>query len=175
MVRPWANSLDMYRKVPVDILEGTKRGSILSYMSVLVMGLLFFLETKAFFQISPKTDLALDSNPDDKIRVNFNITMMDLRCDFAVVDAVSALGENQNVSSHVTKWNVDGEGIRQTYMGRNMGQQDLIELMDEGVYETLEELHEDGEDAISLDEDTLEFGKSVKRGSKCPSSLNAEY
>jgi hypothetical protein len=45
----WAASLDMYRKVPMDLLEGTKRGSILSYLAVLGMLTLFLLETKAYF------------------------------------------------------------------------------------------------------------------------------
>lgn len=35
------------------------------------------------------TDLSLDSNKEPKVRINFNITMMDLKCDFAVVDGES--------------------------------------------------------------------------------------
>jgi hypothetical protein len=46
----WAASLDMYRKVPVDLLEGTKRGSILSFMAVTVMLTLFILETRAYLK-----------------------------------------------------------------------------------------------------------------------------
>jgi hypothetical protein len=38
----------MYRKVPTDLLEGTKRGSVLSFLAVIGMGVLFALETKAF-------------------------------------------------------------------------------------------------------------------------------
>ena len=45
----WAASLDMYRKVPMDLLEGTKRGSVLSYMALIVMLTLFIFETKAYF------------------------------------------------------------------------------------------------------------------------------
>merc|ERR1711865_712708 len=55
--------------------------------------------------------------------------MTDLSCDFAVIDVVSVLGTDQNVTAHITKWNID---------------------------ETLEGLHEDGEDAISVDPKTLE-------------------
>jgi Endoplasmic Reticulum-Golgi Intermediate Compartment (ERGIC) len=40
----------MYRKVPTDLLEGTKRGSILSLMASFVMLSLFLLETGAFFR-----------------------------------------------------------------------------------------------------------------------------
>lgn len=104
------------------------------------------------------TDLALDRSDDPRIRLNFNITMMDLRCDWAVIDVVSVLGTDQNVTAHVTKWNVNADGIRQGYKGRNRNQQD-IDLFDVTVTETLEELHENGEDAVSLDPETLEYYK----------------
>jgi hypothetical protein len=70
----WAASLDLYRKVPTDLLEGTKRGSILSYLAVISMLSLFLLETKAYFSTRWVADLALDNNQDRKVRVNFNIT-----------------------------------------------------------------------------------------------------
>lgn len=93
------------------------------------------------------TDLSLDRTDDPRIRLNFNITMTDLRCDWAVIDVVSVMGTDQNVTAHVTKWNIDGEGIRKGYKGRNRNQKDIT-LFDEAITETLDELHEDGEDAI---------------------------
>jgi thiol-disulfide isomerase/thioredoxin len=80
--------------------------------------------------------------------------MTDLKCDWAVIDVVSVLGTDQNVTAHVTKWNMDGDGIRKGYKGRNRNQKD-IDLYDETVTETLEELLENGEDAISLDPEML--------------------
>lgn len=153
--RPWQSHVDMYRKIPTDLMEGTARGSILSYMSLFLMVVLFFWETKAYFQTKIVTDLALDKSEDPRLRLNFNITMTDLRCDWAVIDVVSVLGTDQNVTAHVTKWNIDGDGVRKGYKGRNRNQKD-IDMFDELVTETLEELHADGEDAISLDEETLQ-------------------
>jgi thiol-disulfide isomerase/thioredoxin len=95
------------------------------------------------------TDLALDKNDDARLRLNFNITMTDLKCEWAVIDVVSVLGTDQNV---------DGNGVRRGYKGRNRNQKDIA-LFDETVTETLEELHSNGEDAISLDEDTLNLYK----------------
>ena len=119
MVR-FAANLDMYRKVPSDLLEGTRRGSIMSYAAVVIMATLFLFETRAFFgsrwEISSDTchgvicciccscrhlpfersiyrwtvDLALDNNTDRRVRVNFNITMCDLKCDFAVSKSLPA-------------------------------------------------------------------------------------
>jgi thiol-disulfide isomerase/thioredoxin len=152
--RPFIANLDMYRKVPVDLLEGTRRGSILSTIAVATMTILFILESKAFFSTQLKTNLALDSNSDSQIRVNFNITMMDLKCDYATIDVVSVLGTQQNVTQHVQKYPIDQSGVRRSYQQRNLKQHD-VQLFDANVQETIEELHADGEDAVSLDEHTF--------------------
>jgi len=149
----------MYRKIPTDLMEGTARGSILSYLSLILMVVLFLWETKAYFETSIVTDLALDKSEEPRLRLNFNITMTDLRCDWAVIDVVSVLGTDQNVTAHVTKWNIDADGLRKGYKGRNRNQKD-IELFDSSITETLEDMHEDGEDAVSLDEKTLKQYKN---------------
>jgi thiol-disulfide isomerase/thioredoxin len=84
--------------------------------------------------------------------------MLDLKCDFCSVDVVSVMGTDQNVTAHITKWAVDAEGARQRFQGRNQNQNDIL-LKDEDVLETIEELHENGEDAISLDPQTMEFAR----------------
>jgi hypothetical protein len=73
----------------------------------------------------------------------------------------SVLGTEQNVTSHVTKWNVDAAGVRQRYQGRNKQQKD-IDLFDSAITETLEQLHEDGVDAISLDKETFEYARKTQ-------------
>merc|ERR1719491_1091336 len=158
--RNYASKLDMYRKVPMDLLEGTKRGSFLSYAAIFTMVTLFAFETRSFLSSSVMvSDVALDTNEDQKIRINFNITMMDLPCDYAVVDVVSQLGTAQNVTSHVSKYSLDANGVREQYKGRNQNQHDIL-LSDTLVEDTIEELHENGEDAVSLDATTLEFAKN---------------
>jgi hypothetical protein len=107
------------------------------------------------------TDLLLDTNDEQRVRLNFNITMMDLKCEYAVVDVVSVLGTEQNVSSHVTKWHVDSEGVRQRYQGRNKQQKD-IDLFDKSVTETIEELYDNGEDAVNLSQETFDFARKTQ-------------
>ena len=149
-------SLDMYRKVPLDLVEGTRRGSVLSTVAVCAMGLLFFYETRAFRRATLHTSLALDGNRDSKIRVNFNISMMDLPCDYATIDVVSVLGTQQNVTRHLTKAPIGQDGVRREYRSRSLEQRD-VQLFDATVAESLEELHEDGEHAMSLDATTLDI------------------
>mmetsp|Transcript_11484 Transcript_11484/g.33055 ORF Transcript_11484/g.33055 Transcript_11484/m.33055 type:complete len:562 (+) Transcript_11484:364-2049(+) len=160
-MRSMITGLDIYRKVPIDLVEGTKRGSQLSWFALFTMTILFLYETKEFWTTKLIKDLRLDRKEhtgDSRLRLNFNITMLDLRCEWAVVDVVSGLGTEQNVTAHVTKWDLDPNGVKRNFQGRNRNQKD-IDLYDETVTETTDELHEDGEDAISLDKESLERAK----------------
>ena len=86
---------------------------------------------------------------------------MDLSCDYATVDIVSPLGTSLNVTSHLSKYSLDAAGVRDRYKGRNQQQNDII-LSDSLVVNTIEELHENGEDAVSLDAESLKEGKSLQ-------------
>mmetsp|Transcript_10385 Transcript_10385/g.15858 ORF Transcript_10385/g.15858 Transcript_10385/m.15858 type:complete len:175 (+) Transcript_10385:72-596(+) len=151
--------LDMYRKVPIDLLEGSKSGSIISLMALFIMTALIVLETKAYFTSTLVTDLALDRSSESKIQVDFNITMMDLPCEFATIDVVSFLGKQQNVTKQIKKKALDQQGVRNDYVHKNPMQHDIT-LSDPKITESVEELHENGEHAIPLDEEELEWAKN---------------
>jgi thiol-disulfide isomerase/thioredoxin len=159
--RKWAAKLDMYRKVPGDLLEGSKQGSFISWAAIITIIVLFYKETADYFTSTLVSELTLDRqhSQNDMIRVAFNITMMDLKCEFVEVDVVSVLGNNQNVTKFVNKYPVDAKGILNMYAARNFRQKDVeaVVLHDAAVTKSIEELHESGEEAITLDEKTLQF------------------
>jgi len=82
--------------------------------------------------------------------------MFDVPCDWAVLDTVSIYGTEQNVSQNVMKWRVDAEGMRRRFGGRNKAQRDIVRH-DPDVADAIEDLHEDGEDAVSLDAELFEI------------------
>lgn len=150
-------SLDMYRKVPLDLLEGSKRGSIVSWLALLMMAALIAFETYDYWIVKKlQTHLTLDQNTQRHIKVNFNITMMDVACEFAQIDVVSFLGKQQNVSKNIVKYAVDADGVQQEYIGRNVAPKE-VKLFDEKVTATIEELEANGEHAVSLDPETLKY------------------
>ena len=58
-----------------------------------------------------------------RLRINFNVTMLDLQCDYAAVDVVDVLGTNSmNVTKNVEKWQLDEMGKRMIFQGRNREQ-----------------------------------------------------
>ena len=108
--------LDMYRKVPMDMVEGSKQGSIVSWMAIIIIVWLFYKETSAFFTTKLASKLSLDhkQSENDQIEVTFNITMMDLKCDYVEVDVVSVLGNNQNATRFIKKVPLDANGVLKT-------------------------------------------------------------
>ena len=142
-----------------DITETSLRGKILSALAMVSMSTLFLLETKAYFSTTLGTDLSLNNNDDDpRIQLNFDITMMDLPCEHATVDVYSTVGFEKNVTKNIRKYPVDEDGVRQRFEARNWHQDD-VELWDPAVPDTIEDLHKDGEDAISLTEMSFPYGE----------------
>ena len=120
----------------------------MSLCAIFVMTILFLSETWAFARTSLATSIGIDENDQPQIRLNFNITLLDLHCDYVSVDVWDALGTNkQNVTRNVDKWQLDEEGTRRIFSGRN---RDVRQVQHEEHDMTLEEMHEhnDGESYV---------------------------
>lgn len=126
----------------------------MSMIALGIMGILFFSETAAFARTKIVTSIALDENTQPQLRLNFNITMLDVHCDYVSVDVWDALGTNrQNVTKNVEKWQISEDGGTRLFSGRNREQR---EVRHEEHDRTLEEMHEeDGVHAVELTKDNF--------------------
>ena len=119
--------IDFYRKIPKDLTEGSAHGSVLSLCAATFMLILFVAELWAFLTTQITTNIIVDPNTESQLRINFNITLLDMPCEFATIDVVDVLGtRNENVTLNINKWQVDEMGIRRTYEGRNTAQEDMM-------------------------------------------------
>ena len=126
----------------------------MSVVALSIMGILFFSETAAFARTKIVTSITLDENTQPQLRLNFNITMLDIHCDYVSVDVWDALGTNrQNVTKNVEKWQLSEDGGTRLFSGRNREQR---EVRHEEHDRTLEEMHdEDGVHAQDLKKDNF--------------------
>ena len=69
---------------------------------------------------------------------------------------MSLLGNEQNITKQFSKWKLDAYGVQYQYAMRNLDQHDLLSY-DSSVRETIEKLHENGEDAVNLNFETFQF------------------
>lgn len=144
---------DFYRKIPKDLTETTFHGSILSVCASVFMLVLFIAELWAFLSSQVVTNVIIDPNTDSQLRINFNITVLDIPCEYLTIDVVDVLGtKKDNVTRNVNKWKVDEAGFRRNYEGRNTEQPDIMH--DTG--HDLELLHSNGIHAIQIDDSSFE-------------------
>jgi thiol-disulfide isomerase/thioredoxin len=114
------------------------------------MAILFLVELWAFLSTTIETGVMLDTNAETLLRINFNITMLDLQCDYAAVDVVDVLGTNSmNVTKNVEKWQLDETGKRMIFQGRNREQK---AIQHDAHHPEIQELHKNGVHAVPLDE-----------------------
>jgi thiol-disulfide isomerase/thioredoxin len=114
-------------------------GAAMSMVAIGIMAVLFFSETMAFARTSIVTSITLDENTQPQLQLNFNITMLDLNCDYVSVDVWDALGTNrQNVTKNVEKWQLSEGGDIRLFSGRNREQR---EVQHEEHDRSLEEMH----------------------------------
>lgn len=124
-------------------------GAVMSICAICVMAILFLSETMAFARTNLVTSIGIDENDAPQIRLNFNITLLDLHCDYVSVDVWDALGTNkQNVTKNVDKWQIDEEGTRRIFSGRN---RDVREVAHETHDMTLAQMHEANEGSFLTD------------------------
>lgn len=127
----------------------------MSVCAIAIMGILFLSETWAFASSRIATSITIDETSHPQIRLNFNVTFLDLHCDFVSVDVWDALGTNrQNISKNVDKWQLDDAGQKRLFSGRN---RETREVAHETHDQTLEQLHAEGGGvhAIDLTKDTF--------------------
>ena len=69
----------------IPFTQSTKIGVLMSILALLTMLTLFTCETYAFLQTHISATIEPDPNSQDLIRLNFNVTLFDVHCDFVEV------------------------------------------------------------------------------------------
>lgn len=144
---------DFYRKIPKDLTETSTHGSILSVCGSVFMLVLFVAELWAFLSSQVVTNVVIDPNTDSLLRINFDITVMDIPCEFAVIDAIDVLGSrNDNITKDINKWQIDAAGLMRQYEGRNTEQKDI----QHDIHHDMEQLAANGLHAVPVDEHSFD-------------------
>merc|ERR1719461_717805 len=104
MVLGFLKNLDAFRRIPSDLTESTLHGGFLTIGAWGLMVFLFFMEFWDFMETQTDTQVILDTNQDRMLTIEFNVTLLDLPCEFAAVDVLDAFGwERLNVTANIQK------------------------------------------------------------------------
>lgn len=101
---------DFYKKIPEDLTVSTMPGVSLSIIGCLLMLILFLLEFNAYLTVSYTTSIVMDEALDERMTINFNVTIPDLRCEFASVDVSDMTGTRKhNMTRDLYKIRIDSK------------------------------------------------------------------
>jgi hypothetical protein len=89
--------IDLYRKVPRDLTEGSVTGGLITLAAVLFLLFLTVAELRAVVAVRTETDIVVDKSEDGLLRVNLNVTLLGLACQFVHVESKNALGVRREV------------------------------------------------------------------------------
>jgi len=138
--KAWYHGYDAFRKVPKDLTEATHTGALMTIGAILTCSVLFVCETSAFLTSTPKTKIAVDANQDELLKINFDVSMLDVDCDHLTVGVWDAFGtERLNITKNVQKQRIDHKGA---VKGQAYTEDELVELEFSDKSFTAEELAE---------------------------------
>ncbi|KAH9260593.1 hypothetical protein BASA81_001060 [Batrachochytrium salamandrivorans] len=105
--------LDMYRKVPKDLTEGSVIGGLVTAVAVIVLLLLTLAELRSLSQVTLQTEILVDKHSaNTQIRINLDVTVLGLSCEYLSVDLTNALGLSREdlETSTLHKFSTDASG-----------------------------------------------------------------
>lgn len=112
----------------------------MTIVAVILCTVLFFCEMSAFLTSRPTTRVVIDSNQDAGLRINFDVHMLDMACEFVTVGVWDAFGtERMNITKNVQKQRIDHKG---DHKGYPYTEDELVELEFNDKSFTKEELSE---------------------------------
>lgn len=101
---------DFYKKIPEDLTVSTLPGVGLSIGGCIIMFLLFILEFNSYLSVSYESSIVMDEGLDENMRINFNVTIPDLRCEFASLDVSDMTGTRKhNMTKDIYKIRIDSK------------------------------------------------------------------
>jgi len=107
-----------FKHVPDDLVISSTPGMVISAAGTLLLVVLFVLQLQDYLAVGSHTTLVVDELIDDTLRVNFNVTLHEVPCDYLSVDVSDLTGiVRHNISKDILKWRLNH---RQDVLGDSM-------------------------------------------------------
>jgi len=88
---------DIYKRPASDAvqLEGTVMGAVISLFAVGALCTLLFFQCRSFLAVNVNHSIVVDHTDDAEFQINFKVTLPELSCEWASVDALDAIGHRR--------------------------------------------------------------------------------
>ncbi|KAF1330541.1 Thioredoxin-like protein, partial [Globisporangium splendens] len=96
------NALFSPSKVPEELQIGSASGRFFSLFSFALMGFLIMSHYQSYTYMGTKSIVTLDEHQEDRLRINFNVSLLAVPCAHASVDVSDHMGQRfVNVTRHI--------------------------------------------------------------------------
>jgi len=122
VVKSKLKNLDIYRKTPKDLTEGTISGGLVSIVACAFMSILFLTELSVYLRTSTFSEMYVDTaRGGEKLIVNLDITFHNYPCALMSLDAQEVIG------SHTLEYSGRVKKLRLNPQGTIIGGSDLLQ------------------------------------------------
>jgi len=148
----FVKKLDLFRRIDEGYLvTATAHGASCSLLAYVLMVALTIFEFTEYISSDTTSTVVMDGNQDESLLIKFNITMLDLPCNFASVDVYDVFGvEKQNITSHIKKTRIhsfDGKFMEEIHLEK----QTAVDTADAPKEDPAEiEVDEEGHHALDI-------------------------
>tara|TARA_B110000208_G_scaffold188744_1_gene248994 strand:- start:700 stop:2262 length:1563 start_codon:yes stop_codon:yes gene_type:complete len=107
--------LDLFgsRKASAELRVTSVRGSILSIIGIVIIGIMVLRESRMYGRVKPQTEILFDDggSHSEYLTIKFNVTLATVPCHFTSVDIEDVTGTNKHdVVRNIHKWRLDAKG-----------------------------------------------------------------
>lgn len=111
------SNFDGFARLPKDLTQVTATGGAFSFIGFFIMAVIVSLEFKQLFELQTTTVMSVDEDNELEMEIHFNITLLEMPCEFTEVDIIDTFGTNRlDYEVGVTKVRLhhgeDGEWIK---------------------------------------------------------------
>ena len=100
---------DAFKRIKSDLTQGWATGGLLSIAGSIFIFFLIVSEFSAYLAVRTLSEVQMSDNTDAQVRININISMPRLPCQFASLDVKDVIGTNKmNITTNIRKWKIKG-------------------------------------------------------------------
>lgn len=113
-------NIDIFRSVPDDFIVATRGGFGLTIFSALACFLIFVCELQEFLTSRLNSHLEVDSNTDALLRINFDVSMLDVPCEYLTVGVWDTFGTSRsNITTNIMRTRLSHDGADSSQLEAN--------------------------------------------------------
>lgn len=102
---------DAFKRVKSEFTSGWVGGGLLSLAGSAFIFMLILSEFSNYLQVRTLSEVQMSANSDAQVKINVNISLPKLPCQFASLDVRDVIGTNRmNITTNIRKWKLTAHG-----------------------------------------------------------------